>query len=65
MATLSWYDKLKAQSLVNGKPRNGERIGTQTLLRLAADHVESQGRRKHLIGLASGRYPRRLWQGGQ
>jgi len=31
----------------------------------AADHVESQGRRQRLIGLASGRDPRRLWPDGQ
>jgi hypothetical protein len=40
--------------LLRGHARNG-----------AADHVESQGRRQRLIGLASGRDPRRLWPGGQ
>jgi len=40
--------------LLHGHARNG-----------AADHVESQGRRQRLIGLASGRDPRRLWPGGQ
>jgi len=40
--------------LLHGHTRNG-----------AADHVESQGCRQRLIGLASGRDPRRLWPGGQ
>jgi DNA methylase/Type I restriction enzyme R protein N terminus (HSDR_N) len=31
----------------------------------AADRLESQGRRQRLIGLTSGRDPRRLWPGGR